>query len=581
MGLSELYLTSSSGRPPLRIGVLLDDTSLPRCFYRVLEDIRASNFASLQLAVLRHEPSSTANQPHASLAVRAWRILRKPQRRRTLFYWWYSQSDAKRNPIEPDPLERIDCSDLLTGVARIPVTPITRGFTHRFPPDAIELIRAYDLDVILRFGFDILRGEILQSARYGVWSFHHGDNDHYRGGPAYFWELVEESPLCGAVLQVLSEELDAGHVLAKLLFSSTPGLSVQKNRWGPFWGSTHMVIRKLHDLHQHGWDRALKKAVGSAPYRGRRKIYRTPTNTEMVRWLAPRLIAKALARPFRKSLLNHWRIGVRANASPVHASAGHGHDQADLTGFRWIDSPRGHYWADPFLFEHDGITWLFFEDFSYHETRGVIGAAHLRDDCTVGEVRVCQELPYHLSFPNVFRHDGEVFMIPETNGNGTVELHRAIRFPSEWKLETVLFRGGVVDTSSWFDGERFWFFAGMTEPADYVATSMLFSADSLTGAWRAHPSSPISSDVRTARNAGAIFSSGGKLFRVSQDCSGSYGRSVSFHEITSLNPEEYAERAVLTMVPPGGFSGAHTYNFCGRFEVIDAVKHEPQQRVSS
>ena len=81
--------------------------------------------------------------------------------------------------------------------------------------------------------------------------------------------------------------------------------------------------------------------------------------------------------------------------------------------------------------------------------------------------------------------------------------------------------------------------------------------------------------------AGAIFSSGGKLFRVSQDCSGSYGRSVSFHEITSLNPEEYAERAVLTMVPPGGFSGAHTYNFCGRFEVIDAVKHEPQQRVSS
>src|SRR5437870_12958746 len=101
MGLSELYLTSSSGRPPLRIGVLLDDTSLPQCFYEVLEDIRASNFASLQLIVLRQDPSSIVHLPHASLAVRAWRILRNPQRRRTLFYWWYSQSDAKRNPIEP------------------------------------------------------------------------------------------------------------------------------------------------------------------------------------------------------------------------------------------------------------------------------------------------------------------------------------------------------------------------------------------------------------------------------------------------------------------------------------------------
>jgi hypothetical protein len=32
-------------------------------------------------------------------------------------------------------------------------------------PEAIEQIRAYDLDVLLRFGFGILRGEILDVPR--------------------------------------------------------------------------------------------------------------------------------------------------------------------------------------------------------------------------------------------------------------------------------------------------------------------------------------------------------------------------------------------------------------------------------
>ena len=129
-----------------------------------------------------------------------------------------------------------------------------------------------------------------------------------------------------------------------------------------------------------------------------------------------------------------------------------------------------------------------------------------------------------------------------------------------------------------FDGRRWWFFAGMHEPAGHVATSMLFSADSLTGDWTPHPANPIAADVRTARNAGAIFSSGGRLFRPSQDCAGGYGRSVSFNEIATLNREEYAERAVLRVVPEPSWdcSGAHTYNFSGRFEAIDAVRSEPR-----
>ena len=169
------------------------------------------------------------------------------------------------------------------------VEPIGKKFIHRCPPEAIGQIRAKDLDVFLRFGFNILSGDILTVARYGVWSYHHGDNDFHRGGPPHFWELTEKSPLSGVILQVLTEELDGGLVLCKSLFNTEQTTSVSVNRYTPYWGSTDLVIRKLNELHQHGWDYVKQKAVPAEPYKGKKKIYRTPTNVEMARWLAPAL----------------------------------------------------------------------------------------------------------------------------------------------------------------------------------------------------------------------------------------------------------------------------------------------------
>ena len=171
-------------------------------------------------------------------------------------------------------------------------------------------------------------------------------------------------------------------------------------------------------------------------------------------------------------------------------------------------------------------------------------------------------------------------MMPETLSNRGVELYRATRFPYEWRLEKVLFQGDVTDTSAWFDGERWWFFTCVEEPKGIVAQCLLFSAGSLTGDWEAHPGNPISSDVRFARNAGAIFREQGKLFRPAQNCTGNYGRSMSLREIVTLNPDKYVERGALDISPDPSwrYIGMHTYNFSGHVEVIDGVKVEPKSR---
>src|SRR5262249_7013852 len=244
----------------------------------------------------------------------------------------------------------------------------------------LEQIRSKSLDVLLRFGFNILRGDILHAARHGVWSYHHGDNEFYRGGPSHFWELCERAPLSGVLLQVLTEELDGGLVLCKALFATDSSISASRNRHVPYWATTEMVIQKLFELHRFGWEHVRRRALPSVPYRGRRKIYRAPVNGDLVKWLGPLLLKKAARYPFRRETVQHWRIAVRLGDRRLFEPA----SSTDMSDFRWLEPRAGHFWADPFPIEHDGGRWLFFEEYSYQERRGWIACAEIERDGTLG-----------------------------------------------------------------------------------------------------------------------------------------------------------------------------------------------------
>src|SRR6478609_519675 len=103
-------------------------------------------------------------------------------------------------------------------------------------------------------GFKILKGEILNVARFGIWSFHHGDNRLNRGMPAGLWEVMNEWDETGVTLQILSEDLDAGKVLARS-YSSTDDFSVERNLNNFYWKSLSLVPRKLKELNQLGEQR--------------------------------------------------------------------------------------------------------------------------------------------------------------------------------------------------------------------------------------------------------------------------------------------------------------------------------------
>jgi len=576
--LFSLYRQSESPGPPLRIGLLLDSAELPSCFAEIVDHILQSNFARLELLIFNAEEQKTAAaslQKHSLLRKLA-DLLRNRQHRRTFLFRLYQRWDQRNVIASEDPLAPVDCSARLVGVDSISVIPIRKRFVHRFPMDAIERIRETRLDVLIRFGFNILRGEILTAAKYGVWSYHHGDGDYYRGGPAYFWEVVENNPISGAMLQVLTEELDAGKVLYKGLFATRPGISRVRNCVQPYWGSSTFMIQKLRELHLHGWETVEHGALPRTPYLGKKKIYTFPSNWEMLRWLAPILVRKASRRFPRKSMIKHWRLAVR-NTGPLILDSG---STPDLSGFRWIESPKDRFYADPFMIEDGGKAWAFFEDFDYATQRGRISCAEVGNG-GIGNVVTALERPYHLSYPCVFHAGDAMYMIPETASNGAVELYRCVRFPDRWNLEKELFRGRIVDTTIWIEDGLYWFFVTLRENRGFGSQLWLFYASTLTGEWVPHPSNPISSDVRNSRGAGAIFRHNGKLFRPSQDCSKHYGYSVTLNEVLVWDRLQYRERPFVTITPSWarGLVGTHTYSHIGKVEIIDGCVPLPAKIV--
>ena len=210
-------LKSSSSRPPLRIGLLLNGSVQPAWVGEVLEQIAQSNFARVQLLVYR-----APLENKESFLCRAIGALLEKKSRRGLLFQLYARWGKRRIAGRDDPFRTTDCGAYLNQIESMQVVPLSKGPVDRFPTEAIDRIRGMKLDVLIRFGFNILRGEILEAARYGVWSYHHGDNEFYRGGPPCFWELVEGNPVTGAMLQVLTEDLDAGRVLTKGWFRTHP-----------------------------------------------------------------------------------------------------------------------------------------------------------------------------------------------------------------------------------------------------------------------------------------------------------------------------------------------------------------------
>ncbi|TGT23202.1 formyl transferase, partial [Mesorhizobium sp. M4B.F.Ca.ET.172.01.1.1] len=167
------------------------------------------------------------------------------------------------------------------------------------------------------------------------------------------------------------------------------------------------------------------------------------------------------------------------------------------------------------------------------------------------------ELPYHLSYPFVFERDGEMWMVPESSANRTVDLYRATAFPGGWVKETTLLSDIVASDATLVEhGGRWWMFATVRDGGGAFSDQLhLWSAPDFRGPWTAHPKNPVLIDIATARPAGRMVSRNGQLLRPVQDCRRSYGAALGIARVTQLDEAGF-EQVVETILNPGtGWAG--------------------------
>lgn len=217
-----------------------------------------------------------------------------------------------------------------------------------------------------------------------------------------------------------------------------------------------------------------------------------------------------------------------------------------------IKAPFGHYYADPFLIEENGILWAFFEDLNYFDDRAALSALPLIDP--QGRTIPVLDPGVHTSFPFLFRHEGDLYMLPETGKNGRLELWRCSHFPAEWQRHRVILWDVNAADSVLFEHDgRFWLLTFLESPCPggmYRYLAIFHSDDPVNGDWIAHPINEKGHDVTarggTGRNAGGVFHHEGRLLRAVQDSTAYYGEGMAFREIVTLTPEAFEERPAET-----------------------------------
>ena len=548
---SALDIESPAFDRPLRVGVMLDSLTAPRWVAKIIHDVAAAPFLTLPLVIV-----DATGKPSPPATWREW-FARQRAAAPYRLWEWYEAADYRRFRNEgADPFEPTDLTPLVGDADVLGVEPVRVRFVDRFRPEDVQRVRDARLDVMLRFGFRIIKGDILEAAPYGMWSLHHDDNRSYRGGPALFWEIFERNPESGTILQILTDALDGGKVLYRSI-GATNFASLYKNRRETYWKSAEFMMRRLADLHREGWSSLQALDTYSEPAAYTRGIYRRPTNWQMLRFLA-KTSGYRFRQKVRSTLDEQWVLAFRRRGS---------NDR-----FTIVHPPADRFYADPFLAEHDGRTFVFFEDYAYVDGKGTIACAELGAS-GIGEPQTVIAGPDHLSYPSLFQWRGDWFMLPETGARRRLEIWRARQFPGDWTLETIALDGvDACDATVWQHDGRWWMFVTLCVAGGPRADEVsLFYADTPLGPWRPHRANPVVSDAAHARSAGALYRDGEALVRPSQDARGGYGNAITLSRIDRLTPREYRETPVGSIKPTWHprIRGTHTIARSSMFEVVD------------
>ena len=186
--------------------------------------------------------------------------------------------------------------------------------------------------------------------------------------------------------------------------------------------------------------------------------------------------------------------------------------------------------ADPFLIEKDDKLYVFYEAFSFRNSKGTLRCRILDRELTeIDDVKLegFDDLRCHLSFPFLININNQLFMIPESSERKEVLLFQSVEFPARWKKIKVLLSDTEVTDN---------IFLSINETCYLLSTTM-----------------------------------DNKMYFLTQECTPeTYGKSIYIKELVTLNDINFDENLIEQINSSINHSdGVHTLNFSNNYIAYD------------
>ncbi|WP_430936995.1 glucosamine inositolphosphorylceramide transferase family protein [Saccharicrinis sp. 156] len=420
---------------------------------------------------------------------------------------------------------RKETIEKLKSVDRVDLFPKRNGQLDYFDKKDCSLIRDYQLDIVLQHGFNRLEGEVFNVSKFGIWCFHH--KDRYNNCVAGVREAISDIPFLNITLLKMNSGINNDTIIDQCAYNKH--WSMWKNKSYIYRNSSDVLLKNI---------RLLKRAPDL-----RKELQRTIDNRLLIKDFLGYMI-KFCFTYFKGRLGKIKSKFSKSKGARWTLMLGQGNFlDTELKKLKPIQLPAGEFWADPFLFYHQGEKYVFFENFPYKDGLGKISCGKLSGGKVVDVVDVLTK-DYHLSYPFIFHEGNEIFMIPETNEANRLEIYRCIKFPDQWELYSTAFEGeAIVDTIYYKDTDsQSWLFVNKGD--EFFCNLYIYKISSLKlEEISSHSLNPVITDSRTGRNGGAIFRHENKFIRPSQlNIRGVYGYGLNLNVINKLNLENYEEK---------------------------------------
>jgi hypothetical protein len=411
------------------------------------------------------------------------------------------------------------------------------GQWQRLPGWLLQRIREDRLEAIAKFGMGLLRVPSEQDLPVKILSYHHGDPRAYRGRPAGFYEMLEGRGTVGQVVQILSNTLDAGQVLAFAETKVRPH-SYRATMKDAYRCSPLLLRTALRNLRERE----------VLPIEPAGRNYRLPGNATVARLVLRSLASSVRRLGYGAFFEKGWNVAQAPASGSVEALLDRFPPQSS---WQILQRPKGYrFLADPF----------------YHPSGSGVLLEALRRKTGLGEIlniwdddfRLLCSGGGHYSYPAPISAHGDDYFLPEVADWSCPTLYRLAGARAEPAGELKIpGRPALVDATPFAADDGIFLFANRV--SEGASVLRLWHADTLDGEFLEHPHSPIRISPAGSRMGGEIVRQDDALYRVGQDFRGAYGDGLILFRIEQLSRTHYREVEVGTLRFQE-FRGPHTLN---------------------